>query len=127
MGTIFQYDITSSTYAKQVDLDSTTGGNPGFGHLVEYKTESAVNDLSDNGFSLYPNPTDGLIHLQFAKPGEITSVEIRDAVGRIMFSGNTNATGFTGQIDLSGYANGIYLLSIRSANAGTVTKQLVKN
>ena len=36
LGTIFQYDISNASYSKKVDLNSSTGDFPLFGHFIEY-------------------------------------------------------------------------------------------
>jgi uncharacterized repeat protein (TIGR03803 family) len=42
-GTIFRYDIGTSTYTKMVDLNSATGFGPDYGHFIEYMTPPVIN------------------------------------------------------------------------------------
>ena len=42
IGTIFQYNITTQTYARLVSLDTTTGYFPGPGHLTEYQAVPVI-------------------------------------------------------------------------------------
>ena len=87
-------------------------------HWVVYK----LLDLLSTGIdefgnpSIYPNPTNGLIHID----NEITNVEIYNILGQLVKETKENA------IDLSAQEAGTYILKVITP-PGVVTKQIIKN
>ncbi len=72
-----------------------------------------------NEFSLSPNPSNGVFELKSAQPAEC--VEVYSANGDCVYRSTTNES----RIDLSAYANGIYLLRMKTA-AGWSSARLIK-
>lgn len=67
-------------------------------------------------FSIYPNPTSGIVHIVFTTdPGPGSYIVMYDAVGRILNQIPVEASDQS-DIDLSGYASGVYVLKIVSLN-----------
>ena len=87
-------------------------------HWVVYK----LLDLLSTGIdefgnpSIYPNPTNGLIHID----NEIAFVKVYNALGQLVKETKENV------IDLSAQEAGIYILKVITPS-GVVTKQIVKN
>ncbi len=77
---------------------------------LELKSELAV-EL----FQMYPNPTVGLLNVQFSAEAVPTIVRILDATGKEVYQEALNSfNGFYNQqIDLKGNAPGIYVLTIQ--------------
>jgi uncharacterized repeat protein (TIGR03803 family) len=42
LGTIFSYNVTTGTYAKEADLDTANGGIPAYGALTEYLSKPVI-------------------------------------------------------------------------------------
>jgi hypothetical protein len=68
--------------------------------------ENVINDL----FSLYPNPTSSIIHLQFEKEAP-TFVEIRNVLGQLLFVKEAKEKLI--EIDLKGYQSGFYFVTVK--------------
>jgi len=66
-------------------------------------------------FRAYPNPTNGMLRLEHTAHA-ITSVEVLDAVGRLLFALSPNTLSV--DADLSGFAQGTYLVRVQLANGG---------
>ena len=66
--------------------------------------------------SIYPNPTNGLIYIDY----EITNVEIYNIVGQLVTESKENV------IDMSKQEAGTYILKVITPS-GVVTKQIIKN
>ena len=86
-------------------------------------TISGIDDYADGILSLYPNPTTGMVNVQFTMnnvqsgAGEI---QVLDVYGRLLQTVETchGASIQTTQIDLSQYATGVYF--VRMVNGGKV-------
>ncbi|MBP5400616.1 MAG: T9SS type A sorting domain-containing protein [Bacteroidales bacterium] len=88
-------------------------------------TISGIDDYADGILSLYPNPTTGMVNVQFTMnnvqlgAGEI---QVLDVYGRVLdavdISDARSASVQTVQIDLSHYATGVYF--VRMVNGGKV-------
>jgi hypothetical protein len=79
-------------------------------------------DLSQNIFSVYPNPANNVVNV--ANAGNIEAVNIVDINGRVVkkqtFAGET-----TVQLDITDLASGVYMMNITSEGSVT-TKKIVK-
>jgi hypothetical protein len=84
-------------------------GSPAFGSLT------AIDTLNQNTFSVYPNPTKGIIKIQ---SNTMLKTEVCDVSGKSVgfFFGN--------QLDLTHLANGLYILKMY-AKDGIVLKEKV--
>jgi hypothetical protein len=78
---------------------------------------SFATGIATNGpvsiFSIYPNPTNGLIVIESGVMIDRT-VEVVDVTGRLILSETHASATFT--IDLSAYSNGVYYLKVKEAN-----------
>lgn len=77
---------------------------------------------SDNGFKVYPNPTNGLVNVQSQNGVEIDAIEVYSLDGKLLIS-ELVATGESNQFDASELTNGLYILNIKTEE-GVVSKQL---
>jgi len=87
----------------------------------------AVNNVNGNASSVFafPNPTNGKLNLQWnVNTGETGNVVITDITGRQVYKSIINMTAGTGvkQIDLSGFVNGLYMITVKSASVNYNSK-----
>ena len=78
---------------------------------------SSVNDVEASTMSVYPNPATERL---FVNAENLMSVEIFDMTGRSILTTTESV------VDLSGIEAGIYFVTVRSENAATTTKLVVK-
>lgn len=84
------------------------------------ETASSINDGPENfSFSVYPNPTSGMISLDMflTRPiGDQATVRVVDALGKVVYQQVLNQpAGQLHNLDLSGLSDGIYLLNVGNA------------
>lgn len=83
------------------------------------------NGVASTQFSVFPNPTTGVINIANADNALVNGVEIVDINGRtvktVKFDNVSSA-----QINVADLASGMYLMNI-SSDKGTTTKKIVKN
>ncbi len=125
--------------ATEQDYDFTMNGN----YYVQVfnsfgcSTSSAVFTVSNVGIeensasslmNLYPNPTTGNVTLEFnLKNSAPLKISLMNISGQVIYSETLNANGaFRKQIDLSGYANGIYYLQAIT-NDEVINRKVIKN
>ncbi len=87
----------------------------------------------DIKISVYPNPTQGPVHLFFRTKTKIIQLKInlinsqgrkiKDYSDLVQIIGNTAHATF----NLSNLANGVYFLNIKLNNSSTITFKLIKN
>lgn len=82
--------------------------------------ETSVSSFTDDNFTVFPNPTNGIIRIEGEKPFKF---DIFDITGRLMLSKSNQKPNH--YIDISNYPKGIYLVRINSGAAIT-TKRIVK-
>jgi hypothetical protein len=106
------------------------GGAPDIG-LVELAVPTAVQlSQSDNKneLSVYPNPSSGIFRLSFLNTSASMSAEliINAISGMEVYRQLFDMNGiFNGEIDLSGFPQGIYFLSIKAGDS-MITQRLIK-
>ncbi len=77
-------------------------------------------------FSLYPNPADNNVTLQFNQNNQFTKTEIFDLNGRIIKSIDFKSPSSSEIINVSDLNSGIYLVKVSQNNKKTVKKLIVK-
>jgi len=98
---------------------------------VTVNPTTSVNDIADNSkFLIYPNPSSGIINIEFSDINNTTkgSLSVYDNIGKIVFSKKLDFKGntFNTQLDISNYENGIYFIRIENGG-NSVIKSIVKN
>ena len=77
--------------------------------------------------NLYPNPTQGLIHLNLGlTQKETVSVVVYDVQGNQLFSKSMTASAVNETIDMTAHSAGVYLVSVTTSK-GTIRKEFVLN
>jgi PKD repeat protein len=87
--------------------------------IVSTPTQSGI--LSFDNISVYPNPANNFLEIQFVN--EISKISIINNLGQIVFLSNDSEIK---RIDISGLANGIYLLELVSGSEKYLTKIVVE-
>jgi len=103
--------LNSGSYAVTV---TTAGGCTGTSSCVNYVT-SGINEVSELPVSLYPNPTTGMMTVQFGKSVLVSEMNVTDVTGRIVRLQN-DFTAETIQLDLTKESKGVYFLNLRVGN-----------
>ncbi len=113
----------------QIDMDPGSSSYPLTttsisGFIVKLSgTFSVPENDAENNLLIYPNPSDGLVTLDFKNtlPATDVIINVRDVSGRIVLSA-AGQTGSTAQLDLAAFASGFYTVEITGASFKHVTK-----
>ena len=84
-----------------------------------------IADVGRMHVSISPNPAAGILNLSIANSGSnILAIEIMNVQGQIVYRKNTVkiTTGFSHQVDISGFEKGIYYLKINDGEKVSVHK-----
>ncbi len=106
----------------------------GWGETEDYSVNiinntAAVHENMFNSFTLYPNPSDGLFHLELESDNNSNlQVELYDTRGRLLRSSqiNSNGTSVNTNLDYSAINTGIYLLKVTKGNQIGVQQLIIK-
>jgi len=83
----------------------------------------SINDgYLDTKLKIYPNPTDGLLYIEFEEDVSLSNIEIYDLLGRIILDATINIQG--NNIRISELPAGLLFLKIH-ANNQTLTKKII--
>lgn len=80
-----------------------------------------VNEFSNSNFSIYPNPTEGLITLEHT--GIISEITVSNLLGQDILNFSPQASRV--EVDLSSFAKGVYLVTV-SANRYSKTIRIIR-
>jgi hypothetical protein len=102
-----------------------------------YRSDVAIDDINVSGtvgldnyitgldFIIHPNPSNGIFNYQYNGLENLT-IEVMDITGKVIYTktldGNQNSNGV---IDITQYANGLYLVAL-TTNSNRVIKKIVK-
>ncbi|WP_339918248.1 choice-of-anchor tandem repeat GloVer-containing protein [Yeosuana marina] len=125
-GTIFEYNISTNTFSKKLDFDSSNGSNPK-GSLIEIEVSNLGNEefiQSKADVILWPNPVNDMIHVK-AKEDVQFHVNIYNLMGQELQS-NKKFQNYL-QLNMSQLSSGIYILKVTSKNGNTQTIKFIKS
>ena len=93
--------------------------------LVEQDTTVGISTAASNtaNFSLHPNPSTGLVHINFEPPTTNGVAQVRDALGRLVYVQRLSATNNT--LDLRALSDGLYFVSINTHDQHLPAQRLV--
>ncbi|MDP3557430.1 MAG: kelch repeat-containing protein [Bacteroidota bacterium] len=93
---------------------------------VSLCTEIAVNSLKENlGVSIFPNPNNGNLNINFASLAENVTIELYNGIGQLIIS--KKATSLNSNLNFESAANGIYTLRITENGKNVFNSKVVKN
>lgn len=85
-----------------------------------------VNEIAQTSWSIYPNPGNGVIHINAAQiHGNVVQLDVVNTMGQIVFSKQVQSTEITGTyaLDLTHLAKGQYMIRLTDENS-VLTKSL---
>jgi hypothetical protein len=122
---LYARDTTGGSSVDQLFNDAhqlrsiyTSGEIPGHGSFF-----SEVNEVDEIEFHLFPNPAENILSIAISNFQSETQIEILDLSGRLMFSGKLSSSNLS--IDVSGLAQGMYLVRITNAS-GSLAQRFLK-
>ena len=87
---------------------------------------TSINNIETNySLLVYPNPSIDFIQLQFQNLKEAVTVDLLSSDGKLLQSKAANSTSEL-QMDMSKYAAGTYLLSVKDSHSKVKTYQIIK-
>ncbi len=99
-------NISFNAYPFRVALLTSLGCTP---------TSLGINDISQNGISVYPNPTQGILTIENVNGTfGYTAIKVNNIIGQTLIT--SNYTEFTGvnYLDISSLSNGIYFVEVNT-------------
>lgn len=87
-------------------------------YTINIQEQLATQDFVKNKFTLYPNPTSGMVNIQTKL--EIEKTEIFNNIGQLIASGNSTT------VDLSAANSGIYIVKIHFKNGTSAAQKVVR-
>lgn len=94
--------------------------------FFDYQQVSAtsVAEISEDGFLLYPNPSNGIVNVQLEDEWSSAVVQVVDATGKLLATSIDGANTQLRELDLGGIPNGVYFLRAISGDK-VLTEQLL--
>lgn len=119
-GTIFQYDPITSTYTKEVDMDSATGSLPA-GRFIECPLlGTGITPIPETNIKIYGKTGAIIIERPDASPA---SVIVTNLLGQEVINTNVNSASVSLPVSTT---DAIYIVQVIQAGNQTVKKVLVR-
>ena len=81
----------------------------------------------NNTMSLYPNPSENIIHIDAGYLVGTSTITVTDMSGKLIMSQTATGTAIHTTIDLSGLEKGMYLITLRDAANNSDSKRVIKD
>jgi hypothetical protein len=97
-------------------------------HAIKWAAGKPITSIADNSVvntSLYPNPSTGLVNLNFSQNISNATVNVLSIDGKVVFSQQLTNTQMQ-QLDLSELHSGMYLINVEGSNV-SFTDRLILN
>jgi acetyl esterase/lipase len=123
-GTAYASDFANFTSAALLFLKQVVCGDP-----ITTATLSPTSDIEASNISLYPNPSNDVISIDFTKntEGPLFDVSVLDVTGRIVFQ-QRNSSNNVMQLSKSQIGSGLFFVKIETKNAAApLVKKIVFN
>ncbi|MBI5541974.1 MAG: DUF2271 domain-containing protein [Bacteroidia bacterium] len=110
-GVTYSPTSNGSYYTIVTDANGCTSTSNTLAYIYNGINENSLN----SSFSIFPNPSNGIINISFNKAFSNEQISIEDYTGRIIYNETINQNnGSVKTIDLSKYSNGIYFLKVNN-------------
>jgi len=84
-----------------------------------YNFALSVSDgsLIQHGINIYPNPTGGILHIDFGKSNfGVSNIRLLNAIGKVMYNTEQTLGESILKIDLNSFSSGFYILEVQLGN-----------
>ncbi len=122
--------IVSPKRTTMYTLKATKGGVTDSDTVI-VTVENCKNELTkgelDNNFKVFPNPSTGILNVNISNLNNDLNLILINLNGSIVFTDKVNSIkgGYTKQIDLSGFAKGVYFVRLFNSNQNMIKKILL--
>jgi len=90
-----------------------------------YNSTLGISSVVQKPFSIYPNPSEGIVYMKMTSIDDSFKINVRDMSGRIVKTINSKEE-LNGGINLSEFGKGIYLLEVNFSTSQFVEKIVIK-
>ncbi len=122
--------ITSFSFSKlSTTVHLTPTGDANFSAVtidwVPSGTTGVENNSENPESGIFPNPTNGILNITYVKAN---TIEVINTLGVVVYQEKTDGAGAgTKSIDLSGFANGIYLINVSNKIGSSKSRIILNN
>jgi len=90
-----------------------------------YNSTLGISIVAQKPFSIYPNPSEGIVYMKVTSSDDTFKINVRDMSGRIVKTINSKEE-LNGGINLSEFGKGVYLLEVNFSNSQFVERVIIK-
>lgn len=98
---------------------------PYFGSVTVADGPAGLHDTALNEFSLYPNPSEGTVTVEWNSPNA-EFIQIKDLTGKIVYQRELNINATKIELNLTELTSGIYLIGFNDSYNGEVKRIVIK-
>lgn len=123
-GSTFDPSVGAGSYPVVYQVTGSNGCSASATKTIEVMSCVGIHEQQAAGaLSLYPNPSQGKVTIMASTA--LQSISVMDYMGKLILQANAGTN--TAEVDLSGFAAGIYTFVITSSNGSTEVLKVVKN
>ncbi|MCB2197678.1 MAG: M6 family metalloprotease domain-containing protein [Bacteroidetes bacterium] len=92
---------------------------------INYSFPTGIADLKNEGINIFPNPTKGLLYIDFTKSFKSGEIKVFDYSGRIIYNQKIHQS-MREKVDLTNQPKGLYIITIILDNKPTSTQLIIQ-
>lgn len=92
---------------------------------TEFVAALSAASFENEEFTIYPNPTNGIFTIQSQSNDSISEVKLYDLLGNQILVKKPTLSSV--ELDLTSYADGVYIVEVTSSQAIKIIKKVIKN
>ena len=109
--------VTTFTFSGYTNCDTITNEIN-----ITYSNCLGINETKNSNFSIFPNPTIGILNIKFENIEKETQIKVLDISEREIISNKISSNTKEFQLDLSNLSKGIYFVKLQNGNDFKVEK-----
>ncbi|MFZ9939156.1 MAG: DUF4397 domain-containing protein [Bacteroidia bacterium] len=91
---------------------------PGGGNLIPLPSvPNSIQSVDPSWLKIFPNPARDVVSLTYPEDFARGSIQVQDALGRVIFAGNLELENTSMQISVGGWIPGVYQINLKDASA----------
>jgi len=91
---------------------------PGGGNLIPLPSvPNSIQSVDPSWLKIFPNPARDVVSLTYPEDFARGSIQVQDALGRVIFAGKLELENTSIQISVGGWIPGVYQINLKDASA----------
>ena len=119
-------DFVGNAFIRACGMNECGEGTYSAAKTVKVYNSVGINDIEASAWAVYPNPAKNMIFIETSSIDKDFTIEIFNTLGAVVLSESSeNMTSATTGFDVTSLENGVYFVTLKTADASAVKKIMI--